>query len=138
MKPLLLTLSLLLASMSTYATEPHSAHDTIAALDPQLLVNPHKPAEYPGGDNALIRFLSENIRYPQECVKQNIQGKVVVGFKILTDGTVDQIKVLRPVHPLLDAEAMRVVGLLKGWTPGERDGKPVNVHYALPIAFKFK
>jgi len=91
-----------------------------------------KMPQYPGGEAALLKFLSDNIKYP---ANSQAQGRVVVQFVIKTDGTVGETKVVRAVSPELDAEAVRVVKLLK-MTPGEIDGKPVNVWYTLPIAFK--
>lgn len=94
--------------------------------------------EYKGGQNALLRVLSDNLIYPTECVEANIQGSVLVQFVVSSKGKVKDITVLRSVHPLLDAEAIRVVGLLCDWKPGIKDGKKVNTYYNLPIFFKLQ
>lgn len=95
-----------------------------------------KQPEFPGGLNSLMKFLSENITYPTKCAEKEIQGRVLVRFTVFKDGTVGNIEVLRSVHPLLDAEAKRLVSLLPKWTPGELNGQPVNVWFLLPINFK--
>lgn len=95
-----------------------------------------KKPEFPGGNNALMAFLSKNIKYPEEALEKSIQGKVVVSFVVEKDGTLSQKKVEKSVHPLLDAEAMRVVSSMPKWIPGERGGKVVRSRYVLPFGFK--
>ena len=90
---------------------------------------------FPGGMVAMHEFLSSNIEYPTECAENNIQGKVIVRFTVFKDGSVGDVGLSRSVHPLLDAEAMRVVKLLPNWNPGMLDGQPVNVWYEFPISF---
>ena len=102
-----------------------------------ILVNiPETPPEFPGGINGLMRFLSENIRYPAEAQKSGIQGSVVLQFVVNTDGSIVDIQVVRSVDPSLDREAIRVVELMPNWTPGEQRGKKVRVRYTLPINFR--
>ncbi|HLP14070.1 MAG TPA: energy transducer TonB [Flavobacteriales bacterium] len=95
-----------------------------------------EPAEYPGGMAAMIQFLSTNLVYPQTCVKDNIQGKVYIEFVVDKDGSVTNIRVKRPIHAELDAEAVRVVSLFPKWKPALNDGKPVKCKYVLPVNFK--
>lgn len=90
---------------------------------------------YPGGDAALFKFISENIKYPPEAKEKGIQGKVILRFMIASDGSVEDITVVRGIDPLLDAEAVRVMSILPDWTPGTQGGKPVNVWYSVPISF---
>jgi len=94
--------------------------------------------EYKGGQDALFKALSENLIYPQECLEEHIQGTVLVQFIISHKGEIKDITVLNSVHPLLDKEAIRVVGLLNDWKPGIKDGKTVDVYYNLPISFKLQ
>lgn len=100
---------------------------------------PHAPVEvlpeYPGGTSALYQFVAKETKYPEEARDQGITGKVLVKFIVGKDGEVDSVSIMRGAHPLLDAEAMRVVGLLERWAPGTQDGKPVRVQYVLPITF---
>lgn len=90
---------------------------------------------YPGGDAALFKFIYENIQYPPEAKEQGIQGKVILRFVITSDGAVEDVTVVRGIHPLLDAEAVRVMSILPDWTPGTQGGKPVNIWYSVPISF---
>lgn len=98
----------------------------------QLDQNP----EFPGGINALMQFLSQNLTYPTECVSENIQGRVMVKFTVFKNGEVGNIEVTKSIHPLLDAEAIRVVSILPKWKPGKIGDENVNVWYTLPISFK--
>ncbi|HBS88717.1 MAG TPA: energy transducer TonB [Bacteroidales bacterium] len=100
----------------------------------QFAVIEDKP-EFPGGDAALIEFLGKSTKYPEMAVEANIKGTVYVGFVIGKDGSVGDVKVLRPVDPLLDAEAIRVVKSMPKWKPGKQRGKNVKVSYQVPIKF---
>ena len=93
---------------------------------------------FPGGDTEMMKFIYDNIKYPEIAKENNIQGRVILRFCVTYKGAVDQISVLKGVDPALDAEAMRVVSLLPAWKPGKQGGKPVNVWYSLPIAFQLK
>ena len=97
---------------------------------------PDEMPVFPGGDAALMNFLAQNINYPPSAVDNNIEGKVMVQFVVTRTGEIGEVKVVRPVDPELDAEAVRVVKLLPKFIPGEMDGKPVNVWYILPVSFK--
>lgn len=92
--------------------------------------------QYPGGENELMKFIAQNIRYPQEAFQAGVQGRVVVQFVVGTDGTVKDPIIKRSVSPELDAEACRVVTSLPAFTPGKKNGENVAVHYVIPIAFK--
>lgn len=91
--------------------------------------------QFPGGDKALFENIYENVKYPPEAKEQGIQGKVILRFMVTARGDIDAISVVRGVHPLLDAEAVRVMGSLPRWIPGTQGGQPVNVWYSVPIAF---
>lgn len=94
--------------------------------------------EYPGGMGELMRFLQKNLRYPAAARQARVQGKVIVEFLVGTDGSISDIKVKHSVCPELDAEAMRVIGLMPKWRPGEQRGKAVSVRYEMPIEFRLK
>lgn len=94
------------------------------------------PPSFPGGYEALLSFLRENTQYPEEALKDSIQGKVVVSFVIETDGSISNIKVARGVHPVLDEEAVRVVGLMPKWKPAMNNSKPIRVKYNVPVIFR--
>jgi TonB family protein len=92
--------------------------------------------QYPGGTEALMRFISENVRYPEEAQENAIMGRVICNFVVMEDGSIDDVKVVRSVHPLLDAEAVRVLRLMPKWIPGKQKGEAVNVQFTLPVIFK--
>ena len=91
---------------------------------------------FPGGDTALIKYLSDNIDYPKDVVAKGIQGMVVLRFVIAPDGSIDDIEVIRSLDPILDKEAIRVVEKMPKWEPGRQENKPVYVFYNLPIRFR--
>ena len=98
----------------------------------------HMPS-FPGGNRALMRFLSEHVVYPEEAAKNHIEGKVIVQFIIEKDGSVGEVKVARGVDKELDAEAVRVCKLLPKFSPGRNaDGEPIKIWYTLPITFKIQ
>lgn len=94
--------------------------------------------QFPGGDAACIKFVMENLRYPEEAKKAGVQGCVVVRFVVKADGSVASSEIIRSVSPELDAEALRIVGEMPRWTPGSVDGKPVDVQFVLPVTFRLK
>jgi protein TonB len=91
---------------------------------------------FPGGDEALLKYLAENVKYPEAAKNQKIQGKVIVRFCVTSKGGVSLINVLRGVDPDLDAEALRVVQTLPAFKPGKQGGKDVPVWYMVPITFE--
>ena len=93
---------------------------------------------FPGGASALMSFLQENTRYPEEAEKDSVQGKVIVSFVIEKDGSTSNIKVVRGLHPLLDQEAVRVVGLMPKWKPAMNNDLPIRVKYNVPVTFKLE
>jgi TonB family protein len=101
----------------------------------QVFTVVEKQPVWSGGDEARIKFMMENLKYPESAKKKGIQGKVFVTFVIKSDGSVSDVKVLRGVGGGCDEEAVRVVKLMPKWIPGENQGKPVNVQYVLPIKF---
>lgn len=94
--------------------------------------------EFPGKEQALFKFLGNNMRYPNEAKDGNIQGTVYVSFVIDSDGKPKDAKIIRGVHASLNEESLRVVKLMPNWYPGIQRGVPVNVQYNLPIKFVLK
>lgn len=93
-----------------------------------------KKAEYIGGEKALYEFLSKHLKYPSGST--DIAGKVFIKFVIDEKGIPSQYEVVKSAHPLLDAEALRVIKHVKKWIPAEVKGKPVKSEYILPVNFK--
>ena len=91
---------------------------------------------FPGGVYSLVEYLSNNIHYPEECVKQKIEGRVLIDFVIEKDGSMTSIEVKNPVHPLLDQEALRVIRKMPRWFPATAENVTVRVKYTVPITFR--
>lgn len=87
---------------------------------------------------SLPTYIAERLKYPEEAKKQKIEGKVFVSFVIDTTGQVTNVKVMRGVHPLLDAEAIRVVKALPRWEPAKQRGKKVRISYVVPVQFSME
>lgn len=97
---------------------------------------PDEPAEYPGGMNQLMRDLSLNIKYPEEALRQNMQGKVTLRFVVDTNGKISNISVLKSQGELLDNAAIKALKGVKDFKPASINGKPVSVYYVIPVEFK--
>lgn len=96
------------------------------------------PPRFPGGDAALMKYLSSHIQYPTMAQENNIDGKVVVQFVVEIDGSIGEVKVVRSVDPDLDKEAVRVAKTLPHFIPGRQNGELVRVWYTLPVNFKLQ
>ena len=97
-----------------------------------------KPTFQGGEAHTFAKWVAENLKYPEEAKAAGIEGRVMVQFTIGNDGQVRDAKVLRGIHPTLDAEAVRVLSASPKWEPGYQDGKPVNVTYSFPVVFKLR
>jgi protein TonB len=91
---------------------------------------------FPGGNEALFKFIYDNIEYPQDALENAIEGNVVVRFCVTYQGKIEQAEVIRGIHPSLDAEAVRIINKLPSWNPGKQAGNPVNVWYTLRVQFQ--
>ncbi len=94
--------------------------------------------QFPGGNDALLKFIGEHTTYPEIAKENNIQGRVIVRFCVTAKGGVSQVSILKGVDPELDKEAIRVVNTLPLFKPGKQGGKPVPVWYMVPITFALK
>ncbi len=92
--------------------------------------------EFPGGFEAMYKWIAEHLKYPEEAVKNKVQGRVFVQFVVEKDGTITQAEVKRSPNDLLSEEALRVVKLMPKWEPGKVGGKPVRSVFNLPVMFK--
>jgi len=93
---------------------------------------------FPGGMEAMIQFISSNIQYPADAKKQKVDGRVLVNFVVEKDGSITEVKVVKPTFPSLDAEAIRVVKAMPKWKPGYQRGQAVRVQFTMPINFSLK
>ena len=94
--------------------------------------------KFPGGTAGLMKYLARSIKYPTIAQKNKEQGRVIIKMVVGKDGSLSDIKVLRSVSPSLDAEAIRVVGSMPKWEPGQQRGQAVAVEYTLPIVFRLQ
>lgn len=92
--------------------------------------------EFPGDPDAPIEYMKENLQYPEEAKDKGIAGRVICQFIVLKDGTISDVEVIRGVHPLLDAEAVRVLESMPKWKPGVVHGRTVKVRVLYPVTFR--
>jgi len=102
----------------------------------EVFINPEQMPTFPGGEENLLKFIYNNLHYPDSAKIKHIQGKVVVHFRITETGTIDTVSVIRALHPDCDQEAVRIVKSLPKLIPGKYNDKPVSNWYTLPITFK--
>ena len=93
---------------------------------------------FPGGNGALMSYLSSNIKYPVVAQENGVQGRVIVAFVVERDGSISDVKVARSVDPSLDREAQRVVKSMPKWKPGKQNGSAVRVKYTVPVVFRLQ
>jgi len=90
---------------------------------------------FPGGEQKLLDYIYKNLKYPESAIKNNIQGKVIVRFLVTKTGRVDSVDVVRPLYPVCDREAVRVIRTFPKFIPGKQEGKIISVWYTIPIVF---
>jgi len=115
----------------------HQAKKDISDEDAPLLIVDQMP-EYPGGADAMMNFLGQNIKYPADAVKNKVSGRVMVQFIVDSKGKIKKVKVLKGIGSGCDEEAVRVVSMFPDWKPGVHNGKPVSVYFTVPIVFTLK
>ena len=125
----LFTSLLLLAVCFTYAQTQHDNDTVIYTIVEEM-------PKFPGGDSAMVDYLTHNLHYPPAEKEKGIQGKVFVGFVIEKDGAVNQVEIKRGIGEECDAEAVRVVKEMPNWEPGKQSGVLVRTSMVLPINFK--
>lgn len=103
--------------------------------DNQIFVVVESMPEFPGGYDALMKYLSENIKYPSLAKEMGIKGRVFLSFVVEKDGSVTDVRVLRGIGGGCDEEAVRVVENMPKWKPGTQRNNPVRVQFNLPVKF---
>lgn len=104
--------------------------------DNQVFTVVEQQPEFPGGTDALYKFIGKNMRYPESAKRMNVEGRVFVSFVIEKDGSVTDVQVMKGIHQACDAEAIRVIKSIPAWKAGKQNGRPVRVRFSLPIQFK--
>ncbi len=119
---------------------PESAPDDAPDDNPKddnLYIDVEQMPQFPGGPQALFKFLSENVKYPAIAKENRIQGRVICQFIINKDGSITDVEVVRSGgDPSLDKEAVRVLKAMPNWIPCRQQGKPVRVKYTVPVNFR--
>ena len=100
-----------------------------------IMISDEEP-EFPGGTSALLEYFRNSIEYPQDALKDSIEGRVIVNFIIEEDGSITDPKVLKSISPSVDAEALRIVSQMPKWKPAKQKGKSIRIRYTVPIAFR--
>ena len=132
---LLATLSVLV--LLFVANTNATAQNKKAAND-KVLEKAEVMPEYPGGEQAMMKFVADNVKYPQEAIDKEVSGRVMVGFVVEKDGSISDVKVVKGIGGGCDEEAVRVVNAMPKWKPGMDKGKPVRVSYIMPFTFKLQ
>lgn len=104
----------------------------------EIFVVVEEQPEFPGGQAAMMKFLSDNIRYPVIAQENGIQGRVICNFVVERDGSITDVQVVRGQDPSLDREAIRVIQQMPRWKPGKQRGSPVRVRFTLPVVFRLQ
>lgn len=107
------------------------------ATDEIFVVVENQP-EFPGGNAAMMKFLSDNIKYPVIAQENGLQGRVITNFVVECDGSITDVQVVRGVDPSLDREAIRVIQSMPRWKPGQQRGQAVRVRFTLPVVFRLQ
>jgi len=119
---------------------PRSAFEDSIARENEVLDFADKMPEFKGGMDSLFKFIQKNLKYPEYEKEANIQGTAYVQFAVMKNGSIEQIKIVRsvPGSHFIDKEVIRIVKLMPAWTPGEQNGKKVNVRTVIPVRFKLE
>ena len=125
------------AQVQTY-TPPAVVEEEEEESAQQIFTVVEEMPEFPGGQGALLQYLSKSIKYPVIAQENGIQGRVSCSFVVEKDGSVTDVQVLRGVDPSLDKEAIRVITAMPKWKPGKQRGKPVRVKYTVPVTFRLQ
>ncbi len=104
----------------------------------EIFVAVEQQAEFPGGTAAMMKWLSNNVRYPESAQQNDIQGRVIVKFVVEKDGSIGKAEILKGVDRDLDREALRVVKKMPKWQPGKNNGVAVRSYFNLPVVFKLQ
>ncbi len=111
---------------------------TAAPEKEQIYENVEVMPEFPGGQAELLKYLSNNLKYPVIAQEQGVQGTVSIRFVVDKEGNVGEVEVRRSLDPSCDKEAVRVVKSLPKWIPGKQNGRPVSVYYNVPVRFRLQ
>lgn len=136
---LILILAFLCFQSFGQTEEPKTVNSSSKSVDEDKIYDfVDEPADFPGGREALLKYLSDNIVYPDRALKNRIQGKCYITFVVSDEGKVEYVTVKKGVTdcPECDAESVKAIKKMPMWTPGKINGKNVNSIFSLPVTFK--
>ena len=128
MKKIFVTWAMCLFMTATFAQ--------VVSVEAKPVDIPEQMAEYPGGMSAMMGFLQRTLKYPKDCEKAGIEGRVILRFVVNKDGSLTDFETMQSPDERLTAEAKRVVSMMPKWTPAKNKGKIVKMRYSLPITFR--
>ena len=123
--------------METFVPPP-PPKPKVEEVNEEIFVVVEEQPEFPGGNAAMMKFLSDNIKYPVIAQENGIQGRVITNFVVERDGSITDVQVVRGVDPSLDKEAVRVIQSMPKWKPGKQRGSAVRVRFTLPVVFRLQ
>ena len=128
----LIAFFLLFGALSSFSQEEIPMPEIAQEIEDTVEVE----AEFPGGASAMMRWISENVNYPEEAIEMGEQGRVYVQFVVERDGSISNVAIVRGVSPSIDFEVKRLIKSMPTWSPGRVDNKPVRTRCTLPVNFK--
>ena len=138
---LLITFATVLLQACMNTSETTVCRETVVNNTPDEEIfgslGPEVP-EFPGGVQALLKYIKEHIQYPPEALEKGIQGRVIVEFIVDVDGSINDAKVVKSVNPYLDEEALRIVNGMPRWEPARPFGKPARCRFTVPVTFRLQ
>ena len=123
--------------LDTYVPPP-PPNPKVEEVTEEIFVVVEEQPEFPGGNTAMMKFLSDNIKYPVIAQENGIQGRVITNFVVERDGSITDVQVVRGVDPSLDKEAIRVIQSMPKWKAGKQRGSAVRVRFTLPVVFRLQ
>jgi len=136
MKKFLFAILILLTISINVYSQNIDTTDTIKKDNEPIFSIAEEPAQFPGGDEALLKFIRKKIKYPKQAIKNKISGTVYVQFIVEKDGSISDVTVIRGIGGGCDEEAVRVITKMPNWIPAKQKGIPVRSFYVIPITFE--
>ena len=134
MRRIIILSALWIAASLAFAQQGKSS--TAATDSSHLFIDNEENAKFPGGEQAYFKWLSDNIKYPKDCLKEKVEGRVIVNFTIEKDGSITDVKTWKSPHSSLSKEAERLVKAMPKWKPARYMDEPIRQRFTLPIVFR--
>lgn len=126
------------ANKEAQAYTPVQVEEEVEVVEEEIFTIVEENPEFPGGETALYKYLSDNLNYPKVAIENNITGKVYIRFVVEKDGSISKATIRRDIGGGCGAEALRVVNNMPKWKPGKQRGKPVRTDFTLPVSFELR